>query len=170
MINTTKLSQSIAIVILFSLSIIQTFCQTKSETYNYLNEKLEMHKYEDIKTNYVYMFQEVEIESKKTINFLEICTAFQLCSTAYFINPEDYSGITTKEKPGTKWVEIYFRPNSIETQQIDLNTENRYKGDNVSRITIILDKSTPRDEIEKIQKAFLHLLKIYGVEKKDLFD
>ena len=95
---------------------------------------------------------------------------FKLCSTAYFLNPTDYSGITTKDKTETKWIEIFFKPNSVETQQIDLDTKKRYKGDSTSRITIILDKNTPESEIGKMKKAFLHLLKLYGVEKKDLFD
>jgi len=146
------------------------FGQTKSETYEYLNEKLEMYKLNDIQTNYIYMFQEVEIDNKKVINFLEFCTTFKLCSTAYFLNPTDYAGITTKDKTETKWIEIFFKPSSVQTQQIDLDTKKRYKGDSTSRITVILDKNTPESEIGKMKKAFLHLLKLYGVEKKELFD
>lgn len=159
------------ILVFFVLGIYYNcFGQTKSETYEYLNEKLEMYKLDDIETNYVYIFQEVEIDDKEKINFLEICTIFKRCSTAYFLNPKDYSGFTTKDKTNTKWIEIFFKPNSIENQQIDLETRKRYKGVSTSRITIILDKSTPEREFRKIKKAFLHLLKLYGVEKKDLFD
>jgi len=129
-----------------------------------------MYKLETLETNYIYMFQEVEIKSEKVINFLEFCTTFELCSTAYFISPTNYYGIATKNKTNAIWIELYFKPNSITTQQIDLDTKYRFKGDNVSRVTIILGKNTPKNEIDKIKKAFLHLLKLYGVEKKDLFD
>ena len=60
------------------------FGQTKSETYEYLNEKLEMYKLDDIQTNYIYMFQEVEIDNKKVINFLEFCTTLNFAQLLTF--------------------------------------------------------------------------------------
>lgn len=39
--------------------------QTKSKTYEYLNEKLEMYKLDDIQANYIFMFQEMKLKIKK---------------------------------------------------------------------------------------------------------
>lgn len=160
------------IILIIILVVYQTnsFSQTKKETYNYLNEKLEIYKLEDIKINYTYIFQEVEIENKNYVNFLEFCTLFSQCSTSYLFEPKDYSTVVIKEKPETIWVEIHCKPNSISTETIDLKTKKRFKGDSVSKITIILDKDTPESETDKIKKSFVHLLKLYGIEKKDIFD
>jgi 6-pyruvoyl-tetrahydropterin synthase len=158
------------LIILLLISQIVAFSQTKKETFDYINEKLELYKLDDSKTNYVFIFQEVKIDDKEYINLIEICTLFSRCSTAYSFKPDNYSSITTKENAETIWIEIHCKYNSIETQEIDLNTRKRYIGEDVSKITIILGKDTPQNEIDKIKRAFLHLLKLYGVEKIDLFE
>ncbi|MEW4925783.1 hypothetical protein [Algibacter sp. 2305UL17-15] len=160
----------IILIIILVVSQTNLFSQTKKETYDYLNEKLEIYKLEDIKINYIYKFQEVQIENENYINLIVFCTLFSTCTTAYLFQPKNYSTLLIKEKDEAIWVEIHCKPNSIESEQFDLETEKRHKGDNKSKMTIILDKNTPVDEINKIKKAFIHLLKLYGVEKKDIFD
>ncbi|WP_291869193.1 hypothetical protein [Maribacter sp.] len=82
-------------------------------------------------------------------------------------NTNEYTGITVKENAESKWIEILFKTNSIETQQININTEKHFKVDSASRVKIILEKDTPQSEMNKIKKAFVDLLKMYAVEKTE---
>ncbi len=102
------------------------------------------------------------------IKFIQFCRTFKLCSTAYYLeNTNEYTGITVKENAESKWIEILFKTNSIETQQININTEKHFKVDSASRVKIILEKDTPQSEMNKIKKAFVDLLKMYAVEKTE---
>jgi len=80
------------------------------------------------------------------------------------------TGITVKEKTERKWIELFFKSNSIKTQNINIKTEEHFKGDSTSRIAIILKKDTPQSKVNKIKKAFVGLLKMYGIEKNVAFD
>ncbi len=53
-------------IVLFLLSTY-TKClgQTKAETYQYLNEKIDMYKLDNTETNYNYLLEEVDIKQKK---------------------------------------------------------------------------------------------------------
>lgn len=158
-------------IVLFLLSIYTKYSsQTKAETYQYLNDKIDMYKLDDSEKNYNYILQEVDIEQKKVINFIQFCTKFKLCSTAYFLNINEYTEISVKEKAESKSIEIFFKSNSIETLQIDINTEEDFKGYSASQITIILGNDTPQSEVNKIKNAFVDPLRIYDVEKKNTFD
>ena len=158
-------------IVLFLLSISpKCSSQTKAEALLSLGEKIDMHKLEDIETNYNYLLEEVEFKKKKVIKFIQFCRTFKLCSTAYFLNTNEYTGISVKENAESKWIEILFKTNSIETQKININTEEHFEGDSASQIKIFLEKDTPQHEVNKIKTAFVDLLKMYNIEKKDVLN
>lgn len=157
--------KNLFIALFLLLTYTECSSQTKAEALIALGEKIDIHKFNSTEKNYNYLLQEVEFKKKKVIRFIQFCTTFKLCSTAYFLNTNEYIEITVKENTESKWIEIVFKTNSIETQKININTEEHFKGDPASRIKIILEKDTPQSEINKIKKAFVNLFKMYSIEK-----
>ncbi len=158
-------------IIIFLLSIYATCSsQTKAEKYKNLNEKIDIYKHNDSEKNYNYLLHEAVNKEKKVIKFIQFCTAYKLCSTAYYLNVNEYTGITVKEKDESKYIQIFFPLNSIETQQINIKTEEHFNGETTSSITIFLEKNTPLSEVNNIIKGVVDLLKSYGIEKKDALD
>ncbi len=157
----------IALVLFF----IYTECssQTKAEKMKELNEKIDIYKLNDVEKNYNYLLEEVDIEHNKTIKFIQFCPAFKLCSTAYYLDANKYSEIAVKEKDESKYIEIFFPNNSIETKKINIKTEEHFNGENASSIKIFLEKNTPQSEVNKIKKGLVDLLKMYGIEQKKHF-
>ncbi|WP_435262065.1 hypothetical protein [Tenacibaculum sp. nBUS_03] len=158
--------------IVFFLLSIYTQCssQTKAEALLYLNEKIDTHKLYDSEKNYNYLLHEVEINNNKTIKFIQFCTAFKLCSTAYYLTAKEYSKITVKEEVESKYIQIFFPNNSIGTKKINIKTEEHFDGKNSSSITIFLEKETPHSEVDKIKKGFVDLFKMYNIEKMKRVD
>lgn len=151
------------------LNSFLTYGQSKEETYKYLTDKLTSYALKDANIKYSYIIQEAKFESRFLINIIEGCSCG--ISTAYFFAPKDYISLIQKNKSEA----IQYRLN------VDLNSFSGFYIDNKTGakspmkernpiITMILDKNTPKKEYERIHKAFHHLLKLYGVEKKELFD
>lgn len=160
------------IFITICLLAIYTNCtsQTKVEKYKHLNEKIDIYKLNDPKKNYNYLFHEVVIKEKKVIKFIQFCTAFKLCSRAYYLDTNEYAKIVVIDKAMSKSLEIYFKPNSINTQKINIKTEEHFKGDLATKFTISLNKDTPNSEVNNIKEALVALLKEYGIKKKKTLD
>ena len=159
--------------IVFFLLSIYTQCssQTKAEALLSLNEKIDTHKlYDSEKNEYNYLLEEVEINNNKTIKFIQFCTAFKLCSTAYYLTAKEYSKITVKEEVESKYIQIYFPNNSIKTANINIKTEEHFDGKNSSSITIFLEKETPHSEVDKIKKGFVDLFKMYNIKKENILN
>ena len=158
--------------IVFFLLSIYTQCssQTKAEALLSLGEKIDTHKLYDSEKNYNYLLEEVEINNNKTIKFIQFCTAFKLCSTAYYLTVKEYSKITVKEEAESKYIQIFFPNNSIETKKINIKTEEHFDGKNSSSITIFLEKETPHSEVDKIKKGFVDLFKMYNIKKKNILN
>ncbi len=152
-------------IVLFLLSIC-TNClsQTPAEIYEYLNEKIDIYKLNDTEKNYNYIVEEVDVNQNKRINFIQFCTTFKLCSRAYLLNPREYTGIAVKEKSEGILIELSFKSNSITTEKININTEEHFKGDSASKVSIILGNDTPESEVNKIKKGFIKLFRMYDVE------
>ncbi len=153
--------------IVFFLFFIYTNCssQTKAEAFLFLNEKIDIHKLYDSKKNYNYLVEEVNFKHKNTIKFIQFCTAEKLCSTAYYLTAKEYSDITVKQKAESKYVQIVFPNNSIETKNINIKTEEHFDGENASSIKIFLEKNTPQSEVNKIKKGLIDLLEMYNIKK-----
>ncbi|WP_438426232.1 hypothetical protein [Aquimarina macrocephali] len=158
-------------VALFLLSIY-TKCssQTKAEALISLGEKIDLNKLYDSEKNYNYLLEEVDFNHKKTIKFIQFCTAFKLCSTAYYLTAKEYSKITVKQKAESKYIQIFFPNNSIKTKKINIKTEEHFNGETASSITIFLEKDTPQSEVNKIKKGFVDLFKMYTIKRKDILD
>lgn len=158
--------------IAFFLLSIYTKCssQTKAKALLSLGEIIDIHKLYDSKKNYNYLLEEVTINQNKTIKFIQFCTAYKLCSTAYYLTAKEYSEITVKEKAESKYIQIFFPNNSIETKKINIKTEEHFNGETASSITIFLEKDTPQSEVNKIKKGFVDVLKMYGIKKKNILD
>jgi hypothetical protein len=159
------------LLIILIITITNTYSQTKKETYEYLNEKIGIYKLEKPNLKYYYLIQEVVIDNKEHINFLDFCTVGSITPlvTVYFFEPKDYTAIVNKDKSESIWIEIYCKYNSIERQDVDFKTKERTQKKPTSKIEIVLGNDTPPEVINKIEKAFIHLLKLYGVEKKEKF-
>ncbi|WBX74884.1 hypothetical protein PG911_09460 [Tenacibaculum ovolyticum] len=141
--------------------------QTKEETYKRLNNRIDLYKFNNEKTNYNYLFHEVEFKKKKVIKFIQFCTAYKLCSTAYLLDTHEFLKIVVNDEKENKTIEVIFKSNSIATQNINIRTEEHFKGDLASKFTIIVKKDTPKAEVYKIKKELVSLLKIYGIKKKN---
>ena len=158
--------------IVFLLLSIYTKCssQTKAEALLSLGEKIDIHKLYDSEKNYNYLLEEVDFNHKKTIKFIQFCTTFKLCSTAYYLTAKEYSEIIVKQKSESKNIQIFFPNNSIKTKKINIKTEEHFNGENASSITIFLEKNTPQSEVNKIKKEFVDLFKMYNIKRKDVLD
>lgn len=143
--------------------------QTKEETYKYLTDKLTSYALKDANIKYSYIIQEAKFESHFLINIIEGCSCG--ITTAYFFTPKDYISLIQKNKSEAIWYELNVQLNSFSGFYVDNKTgvKSPMKERNPV-ITIVLDKDTPKKEYERVNKAFNHLLKLYGVEKKELFD
>lgn len=154
-------------IVFFFLSIhAKSLSQNKTEALLSLGKKIDIHKLYDSKKNYNYLLEEVDFNQKKTIKLIQFCTAYKLCSTAYYLTSKEY--IEIKQKKGDKSIQIFFPNNSIETKKINIKTEEHFKGKKVSSITIFLEKNTPQSEINKIKKKFADLFKMYDIKKRTL--
>ena len=111
------------------------------------------------KKNYNYLLEEVDFNHKKTIKFIQFCTVGKLCSTAYYLTTKEYSKITVKQTDKSKYIQIFFPNNSIETKKINIKTEEHFRGETTSSITIFLEKNTPQTEVNKIKTGFVNLFK-----------
>lgn len=157
--------------VILSLSIYTTCSgQTKADALQSLGEKIDIHKLYDSEKNYNYLLEEADINHNKTIKFIQFCTAYKLCSTAYYLTAKEYSEITVKQEAKSKYIQIFFPKNSIETKNINIKTEEHFKGENTSSITIFLEKDTPESDVNKIIKGFVDLLKMYDIKKKEILD
>lgn len=158
-------------IVIFLLSInAKCLSQNKAEALLSLGEKIDIHKLYDSEKNYNYLLEEVDFNHHKTIKFIQFCTAFKLCSTAYYLTAKEYSKIVVKQKAESKYIQIFFPDNSIETKKINIKTEEHFNGEKASSITIFLEKNTPESEVNKIKKGFIDLFKMYGIKKKDVLD
>ncbi len=160
--------KNLFIVFFLFFTYAKCLSQTKAEALQSLGEKIDIHKLYDSKKNYNYLLEEVDFNHKKTIKFIQFCTAGKLCSTAYYLTAKKYSEITVKQTDKTKYIQIFFPNNSIETKKINIKTEEHFDGETASSITIFLEKNTPQTEVNKIKKGFIDLLKMYNIEKKDI--
>jgi hypothetical protein len=156
----------IAFLLLFTYT--KCFSQTKAEALLSLGERIDIHKLYDSKKNYNYLLEEVDFNLKKTIKFIQFCTAGKLCSTAYYITAKEYSKITVKQTGKSKYIQIFFPNNSIKTQKINIKTEEHFNGKNTSSITVFLEKDTPQTEVNTIKKKFIDILKMYNIKKKNI--
>ncbi|WP_299157372.1 hypothetical protein [uncultured Tenacibaculum sp.] len=156
--------------IAFFLLFVYTKCssQTKTEALESLGERIDVYKLNNSKKNYNYLLEEVDFNHNKTVKFIQFCTAFKLCSTAYYLTAKEYSEITVKENTESKYIQIFFPNNSIETKKINIKTEEHFNGKTTSSITVFLEKNTPKSEVNKITKAFVDILKMYNIKKKTL--
>ncbi len=158
--------------IVFFLLVTYTKCisQTKAEALISLNKKIDIHKLYDNKKNYNYLLEEVDFNDKKTIKFIQFCTADELCSTAYYLTAKEYSEITIKQTDKSKHIQIFFPNSSIDTKKINIKTGEHFNGETVSSITIFLKKNTTQTEANKIKEGFVDLLEMYNIEKKDILN
>ena len=83
---------------------------------------------------------------------------------------KEYSEITVKQKAESKYIQIFFPNNSIETKKINIKTEEHFDGETTSSITIFLEKNISESEVNKIKKGFVDLFKIYNIKRKDILD
>ena len=83
--------------------------------------------------------------------------------------PKNFRSIITVEKSNTTWLKIICDEKSVNLLDKDSNGKI-FIWDTTSSITFILNKGTQKEEIDRLKKAFYHLMKLYGYEKKDLFD
>ncbi|WP_298503200.1 hypothetical protein [uncultured Maribacter sp.] len=144
--------------------------QTKAEALLSLSKKIDIHKLYDIKKNYNYLLEEVDFNNKKTIKLIQFCTAGELCSTACYLTAKEYSRITIKQTDKSKYFQIFFPNNSIETKKINIKTGEHFSGEAASSITIFLEKNSPQTEVNKIKKGFIGLLEMYNIHKKDILN
>lgn len=153
--------------IVFFLLSTYTKCssQTKAEALLSLGEKIDIHKLYDSKKNYNYLLEEVDFNHKKTIKFIQFCTAGKLCSTAYYLTSNEYLEIKINHTKDYKNIQIYFPNNSIETANINIKTEEHFSGETTSSITVFLEKDTAQTEIDSIKNKFIELLEMYNIEK-----
>ena len=160
------------IFIAFFLLTIYTQCssQTKAEALLSLGEKIDIHKLYDSEKKYNYLLEEVDINHNKTIKFIQFCTAYKLCSTAYYLTAKEYSKITIQKNTKSKYIQIFFPNNSVETKNINIKTEEHFDGKTASSITIFLERDTPHSEVNKIKKGFVDLLKMYNIKKKNILN
>ena len=159
------------IVALFIIVLNSFFMngQSKEETYKYLTDKLTSYALKDVNIKYSYIIQEAKFESHFLINIIEGCSCG--ISTAYFFTPKDYISLIQKDKPEAIWYELNVGMNSFSGFYVDNKTGDKSPmKERNPVITMVLDKDTPKKEYERIHKAFNHLLKLYGVKKKELFD
>jgi hypothetical protein len=156
----------IAFLLLFTYT--KCFSQTKAEALLSLGEKIDIHKLYDSKKNYNYLLEEVDFKHKKTIKFIQFCTDGKLCSTAYYLTAKEYSTITVKQTEKSKYIQIFFPKNSIETQKINIKTEEHFNGKTASNIIVFLEKDTPQTEVNTIKKKFVDILKMYNIKKKNI--
>ena len=141
--------------------------QTKQETYEYINEKLDQWALTNSELNRDYYILENEASNDKFLIFVETNSIHPALSYTFY--PKDFLNISYKDKPNAKWVDLNFTANALSVFVEDTKTNKATYTERDYKITIILDKATPEDEINRIKKAFLHLFKLYGVEKKELF-
>ncbi|MEW7278232.1 hypothetical protein ABW636_06525 [Aquimarina sp. 2201CG1-2-11] len=135
-----------------------------------MNKKIDIHKLNNTEEDYNYLLEEIQFKKKKVIKFIQFCRTFKLCSTAYLLTTNEYTGITVKENDKNKWIEVSFKTNAIETQKINISTEEHFKADPASSFSIFLEKDTPQSEVNKITVAFVDLLKMYGINKKNTLE
>ncbi|WP_299103943.1 hypothetical protein [uncultured Tenacibaculum sp.] len=151
---------------IFFLLSIYTKCssQSKTDALLSLGKKIDIHKLIDHKKNYNYLLEEVNFNNKKTIKFIQFCTDGKLCSTAYYLTAKEFSEITIKQTEKSKFIQIFFPNNSIETKKINIKTEEHFSGKTTSSITVFLEKNTPQTEVNKIKKGFVDVLEMYNIE------
>mgnify|MGYP001803704881 FL=1 len=154
------------------LLFIYTECssQTKTEALLSLNKKIDIHKLNNTEEDYNYLLEEVEFKNKKVIKLIQFCRTFKLCSTAYLLTTNEFIGITVNENDKSKYIEVSFKTNAIETQKINIRTEEHFKADPASSFIIFLEKNTPPSEVNKIKIAVVDLLKMYCIEIKSVLD
>lgn len=155
------------IILLITLQSIVAGSQTKKETYDYISNKLLAYALNDAEVTYKYSIGELKNTTKPYIIIVEKCSAYG--SMACTFSPKDFNYLTVKNNTSNKWLIINCKSNSIEEFDIS-STGKPEKFSTSSSFEFILDKDIPKEEIERLKKAFAHLFKLYGVEKKELFD
>lgn len=145
-----------------------SYAQTKEETFEYIKNKLKDIALQDIDAKHVYSIGEMTNSSPNTKIIVANVSNIQPTVISTFA-PKNFRSIITVEKSNTTWLKIICDEKSVNLLDKDSNGKI-FIWDTTSSITFILNKGTQKEEIDRLKKAFYHLMKLYGYEKKDLFD
>lgn len=160
------MKKQIILLIIGFLPLI-SIAQTKSETYEYIKQKLSVCALQGGETEHAYSVLEVGESPNNEILIVDACNMHP--PVASIFSPIDFYSITRLTKSSSIWFTINCKVNSVKIMDED-SDGHFYVSSKTSKIPIILNKDTPQKEIDRLEKAFIHLLKLYGVENKDLFD
>jgi outer membrane lipoprotein-sorting protein len=145
-----------------------SYGQTKKETFEYIQNKLKNIALNDHEVQHSYNVDEITNGTKYGKIVVVNASNIHPAVVSAF-SPKNFRTITSVEKKESILFEIICDNDSVNL--LNKNSDGKTViWATSSSITFILNKGTEKEEITRLKKAFYHLMKLYGYEKKDLFD